>query len=87
MNTLDFLKDKTKLIFEIAEDKQNNSLYFYGYKYSFEFFQNRQKTMKYNNKFYKVSKQEYNILLNACYDAVIDNQKKMVKEIKTLLTA
>ena len=87
MNTLDFLKDKTKLIFEIAEDKQNNSLFFYGDKDCFEFFQNRQKTMKYNHKFIKVSKQQYIMLLDACYDACIVNQKKMVKEIKTLLTA
>lgn len=87
MTTLDFLKDKTKLIFEVAEDKQNKSLYFYGYDDNFEFFQNRQKTMKFNGKFYKVSKQEYIMLLDACYDACIVNQKKMVKEIKTLLTA
>lgn len=87
MLLFDYLKEKTSLIFEVVENKQNNSLFFYGKKDCFEFFQNRQKTMKYNHKFIKVSKQEYNILLNACYKAFNNYQEQAEKNIDILLSA
>lgn len=59
--------DRQKSIYQLVRDDAENMLIFYNNKEMFQFFQNN-KTVKYNNKFYNVTSEQYNKLLLICLE-------------------